>query len=245
MTDFREYLSDHEELLRTMQDSLQSNLWTALPGIVQKVNLGALTVEVQPAIQGVVMKPDGTKQYVNLPVLPDVPIIFPRGGGYSMTFPVAVGDECLVVFASRCIDSWWQSGGIQKPYEPRKHDLSDGFAIIGPYSQAKKISSVSAATVQVRSDDGSIFLEVDKTSGTIRAVAPTKVQLDTPVVEVTGVISVLNSKGSSGAAATITGDLHTTGNIIAGYGSVNIQLLAHIHSNSGGAGNGGPPVAET
>mgnify|MGYP000131375854 CR=1 FL=1 len=33
---------------------------------------------------------------VPLPILPDVLVCWPTGGGATMTFPVAVGDECLV-----------------------------------------------------------------------------------------------------------------------------------------------------
>ena len=33
-------------------------------------------------------------------------MVFPGGGGFALTFPVAAGDECLVVFASRCIDDY-------------------------------------------------------------------------------------------------------------------------------------------
>jgi hypothetical protein len=68
---------------------------------------------------------------------------FPRGGGCTLTFPVKEGDECLVIFADRCIDFWWQSGGIQEPVDGRMHDLSDAFCIVGPQSQAKKISGIS------------------------------------------------------------------------------------------------------
>ena len=69
-----------------------------------------------------------------------MPVVFPGGGGFALTFPVAAGDECLVVFASRCIDAWWQSGGVGEPMEPRMHDLSDGFALIGVRSQPAHVS---------------------------------------------------------------------------------------------------------
>ncbi|MGC8050122.1 Gp138 family membrane-puncturing spike protein, partial [Salmonella enterica] len=78
----------------------------------------------------------------------------------SMTFPVAQGDECLVVFASRCIDSWWQSGGIQEQAELRMHDLSDGFAILGFRSQPRALSNISTTSAQLRSDDGATFIDL-------------------------------------------------------------------------------------
>ena len=97
----------------------------------------------------------------------------------EQTYKVKPGDECLVVFASRCIDAWWQSGGIQSPAEARMHDLSDGFAIPGPWSQAAKIEGVSASAVQLRSDDGASCVEIE--GRTVRARSPEKIVLDAPL----------------------------------------------------------------
>src|SRR4051812_7258887 len=110
-----ELQNDEQEALRQAMDGRISSIWTALPGIVKKVNLSAMTVEVQPAIQGEIQKSDGSYEYVNLPLLVDVPIVFPRAGGFILTLPIVAGDEVLVVFASRCIDSWWQNGGVGVP----------------------------------------------------------------------------------------------------------------------------------
>ncbi len=113
-----------------------------------------MTIEAQPAIQGVVEDESGGSEAVNLPLLIHVPIIFPSGGGFLITFPLSEGDEVLVMFASRCIDAWWQSGGIQRPLEYRMHDLSDGFAIPGPRSLPNTVSDISTTDLQIRNDDG-------------------------------------------------------------------------------------------
>lgn len=142
-----------------------------MPGIIQSFNASAVTATVQIAIKGVVHTPDGKAQFVNMPPLVDVPVHFPRGGNCTLTFPVAQGDECLVVFAARCVDAWWQSGGVQPPMEPRIHDLSDGFAFVGFFSQATKISGISTSTAQLRSNDGSTYVEVDPNAHAINIVA--------------------------------------------------------------------------
>lgn len=162
--DRRERYNDPEEALRVALRAEKAGMWMSLPGIVQSFDPVAVTVVVQPAIKGRIMQKDGTWQSVNMPLLVDVPVSFPRGGGATLTFPVNTGDECLVVFADRCIDAWWQSGGIQEPMEPRMHDLSDGFAFIGPMSQAKKIGGISTSAVQLRSDDGAAYIELDPNS---------------------------------------------------------------------------------
>lgn len=153
-------LNDPEQAQRLILDGRLSGLWTAMPCIVDKVDLAAMTIEAQPAIQGTVEDETGATTPVNLPLLVDVPIVFPSAGGFALTFPIAVGDEVLVVFAARCIDAWWQSGGIQRPMEMRMHDLSDGFAIPGPKSQPNVLGVISATDVELRNAAGTAFISI-------------------------------------------------------------------------------------
>lgn len=176
-----ERLDDPEESLRLALENAQANIWTAMPGIVTAVNLAAQTVSVQPAIQGVVSNPDGSTQATNLPLLVDVPIVWPRAGGFALTFPIAAGDEVLVVFGSRCIDSWWQQGGVGAQAEARMHDLSDGFAILAPTSQPKKFSNVSSANVQLRDTAGTTFVEITP-GGKARVIGATAIDIAAPTI---------------------------------------------------------------
>lgn len=168
--DPRERLNDPEEATRAALDGRQARIRTAMPGIVAAVDLARQTVSVQPAIRGAVGNPDGTETAVNLPLLVDVPLVWPRGGGFAITFPVAVGDEVLVMISDRCIDAWWQSGGIGEPLEPRMHDLSDAFAILAPTSQPKRLTGVSSSSMQMRNEAGTAYIEITA-AGNINIVA--------------------------------------------------------------------------
>jgi hypothetical protein len=179
-----ERLDDPQESLRLALESSQAQIWTATPGVVSGVDLAAQTVSVQPSIQGTVTGSDGSTQNVNLPVLVDVPIVWPKAGGFCLTFPIAVGDEVLVVFGARCIDSWWQSGGVGAPAEARMHDLSDGFAILAPTSQPKKISGVSSTSVQLRDNAGSTFVEITP-GGKVRVIGASGIDVEAPTVNIT------------------------------------------------------------
>lgn len=183
--DRRERLNDPLVAMLAAFSGLQARLWTALPGIVQSYDAAKMTVVVQPAIKAQQLFPDGSKSWVTLPLLLDCPVMFPTGGGFTLTFPIAAGDEVLVVFASRCIDAWWESGGVQTQLEFRMHDLSDGFAIPGPRSQPRVLSNVSTDTVQLRRDNGSTYIELDG-SNNINIVAPASVNVSSPQVVVTG-----------------------------------------------------------
>jgi len=250
--DRRERLDDPEESLRMALEDFQSQIWTALPGVVSGVDLDKQTVSVQPTIQGSVSSADGSSQSVNLPVLVDVPVCWPRAGGFALTFPVNVGDEVLVVFASRCIDSWWQSGGVGAQAEVRMHDLSDGFAILAPTSQPKKLNGVSNANVQLRDEDGTTFLEITP-DGKARLVAVSQIDIEAPTINLNGgtVLNMtaptinmngnINTAGSGG-----TGTFNVSGNLIHTNGSITSlgKKIDGTHTHGGvqpGGGNTAVP----
>lgn len=168
--DRRERSGDGPTAILAALQGWQGQLWTALPGIVQSFDAAARTVVVQPAIQARVQSKDGTFDWVKLPLLLDCPVQFPSGGGVTLTFPIKANDECLVIFASRCIDAWWQSGGIQVQAEMRMHSLSDGFALVGLNSKPKVIPSISTTAAQLRSDTGATFVEVYPDDSKVRVI---------------------------------------------------------------------------
>lgn len=248
--DYRERLNDHQETMRLIMLGRQRNMWTALPGIIETVDLTKLICTVQPAIKVLVFDQDDNGQHVQLPILPDVPLVFPRGGGYTLTFPVKPGDECLVILSARAIDNWWQAGGVQPAFDSRMHSLSDGFALVGPFSQPQRPQAqVSTTAPRLTSDDGSVFVEVNDSIGQVTVKTPTQVVLDSPRVVITGQLVVQNAHGASDAGV-ITGELNVSGNVISGatmiaagdVTSAAVSLRHHVHSNSGGTGNSGPPV---
>jgi Phage protein Gp138 N-terminal domain/GpV Apex motif len=212
--DRRGLLNDPVETNLLILDGRQSSMWTTLPCIVQSVNFEQMTLVAQPTIQGVTYDQNNNPTFVNLPILGDVPIIFPSAGGLILTLPIAEGDEVLVVFASRCIDTWWQSGGIQKPIEMRMHDLSDGFAFPGPKSIPNVVPNISSTSAQLRTDDGLSYIELTQ-EGAINLVSPVGVN--------------------------ITGNLIVSGEVTGGIDA--IPLSTHIHGGvTTGAGDTGPPL---
>lgn len=140
-----------------------TDLRVAIPGIIQSFDPVEQTVVVQPTIKEKVLDDLGNISSINLPLLLDVPIVFPHTSGYALTMPISQGDECLVIFSDMCIDAWWKYGGIQDQDELRRHDLSDAFAILGPCSQVKKISNYSTNACELRTLDGSQSIEITQT----------------------------------------------------------------------------------
>lgn len=220
----RERLNDPNVALQDAIRGAMAMTWTALPGIVQSFDPVAMTCVVQPAIKARRTLPTGAIVTDALPLLVDCPVHFPSGGQCTLTFPVAPGDECLVVFSSRCIDGWWQSGGVQEQAELRMHDLSDGFVLVGVRSQPRVIPNVSTSATQLRSDDGSTLIELDPASQKVRIVAPGGFDVVAPrstfsdQVLVQGLLTYvagLVGSGGEGSAAQITGVFNVIGQILA------------------------------
>lgn len=155
-----ERLEDQEEALRIMLEGFQAEIWTALPCIVESFDAETQTCSLQPTIQGTQVDQEGAVTFVNMPLLVNVPVYRLRGGGFSVTVPIVKDDEGLVILASRCIDNWWQNGGIQQPFEQRLHDLSDGFFLPGFNSQKKNLASFATDAVEVRNDAGDVKVSV-------------------------------------------------------------------------------------
>ncbi|AMM17515.1 hypothetical protein AX768_25280 [Burkholderia sp. PAMC 28687] len=226
---------------------MSTGLWTSMPGIVESFDPSTLAATVQIAIKGVVTGPDGTAQFVNMPLLVDVPVHFPRGGNCTLTFPVSKGDECLVVFAARSIHSWWQSGGVQIPMEPVRHDLSDGFAFVGFFSQATKIGGISTASTQLRSNDGSTSIDLNPATQRVTITAPGGFYVNAPASNFSGAVIIqgllswlAGMTGSivSGVASSISGAVNFFGTITSNGHAIDDS---HKHINSGGSGLGGTP----
>lgn len=243
--DRRERMNDPLVAIRAALDGLEANIWTALPAVVVDDGFSAskVTVSAQPTVMAQIRAPTAQNWTdVALPKCVDCPVIFPGGGATVLTFPIAVGDEGLLVFASRCIDSWWQNGagssGAQPQAELRMHDLSDGFFIPLCFSNPKVPPRISTTTAQLRSMDGSTYVELDPSGQIVNIVAPGGVKITAPNTEITGTLKIdMLETGEDGL--NVVGNISATGEVT-GNG---IPLSTHTHPVSDAPGETGPPEA--
>lgn len=234
--DQRERSESLEDVFRVAIKGALAGVWTALPGMIESFDASLQTASVQPTIQAQIRKPTGETKLTNLPLLLDCPVHFPGGGDTVFTFPVRQGDECLVVFSSRCIDSWWQSGGVQPPATLRMHNLSDGFAIVGFRSKPRKVTGFSTTAAQLRSLDGATLVEMNPTAQTLVLTAPggATINADTTIngaLHVTGAITCDDDITSS---KTVTGQTDVVG------GGKHLKTHTHSGVQSGGSNTGAP-----
>lgn len=215
---------DDTEIFDLNYERAKSGLRVSLPGTIKSFDPESVTCEVELSTFGLSATAKRGSTSVDriksedgyYPVIQDIPVVFPRGGGCTLTFPVKAGDECLVIFSDRCIDFWWQNGETQNTSRTRSHSFSDAFVIPGPQSQAKKISSISTSAAQLRTDDGSAFVEV---------AADGAVTITSPQITLNGPVQV-------NGAITSTGDQTANG----------ISQINHTHGGveSGGSNTGKP-----
>jgi hypothetical protein len=218
-------------------EAMIATVWTGIPGIIQAVTNSGNTVEVQPAINGRILQLDGTYKFIQPPKLVDVPICWQGGGGATWTFPIAKGDECLVVFSSRNIDNWWQNGfsdpsgqigadgrpiNLQNnPLDWQMHDISDGFAIVGLRSYKRRFTTFDATTARLRTDDDSCYVEFDPINKKVKIVASGGVTINNVTFD---------SSGNVVSPQTITGQTQ----VVAGTGGNAIHLTTHTHTDPQG-----------
>lgn len=216
----------NEDAFAAQVDGRLKDVHTLLPGIIASFDSVKQTASVQPAIKRIFTE----RGPVNLPLCVDVPVEFPGGGGFFLTFPVKPGDECTLAFSERCIDFWFINGGVQLPAEYRLHDLSDAFARVGVNSQPNKLAAFQTNAVELRNRARTTRVTM-KEDGTIENVNATGSTVLSPAGKFT-----INAPGG----VEINGDIVSTGTL-----QNNGKNVGSTHTHSGvqpGGGTSGQPV---
>ncbi len=215
--DPRRVVGNLTSLFQAAVKANQSEIFTAMPAIITAFDAVKHTCSCQPAIRAVVRNAQNEQTQVNLPILQDVPIQIYAAGNHAITLPVKVGDECLLVFAQRCIDLWWSHGGTQEQAEYRMHDPSDGFAILGFRSQVRLIEDYNTENIEIRDLERENYVEIQPEQVFVKG---NNVGVDTA-----GRVTV-NARGG----ITLTGNVNITGTLDVG-GALDVGGDAHFDSN--------------
>ena len=222
MITLEERIQKLESLLNRVSSDIKSDIRVSLPARVTAFDPTRQTISCVPLIREMI-NINGLSSYQELPELVDVPIQMPRAGGWSITFPIKAGDECMVIFQDLCIDGWWFRGGIQNWNDLRRHDLSDAIAIFSPWSQPNTIPSYSTSNLEIRSDDGSI--KISLTPNGVNMTFPQGYTI-TGNGTITGDIQV---NGNITASGTITGNTEVV--------AAGISMSTHTHEYIPGSGS--------
>ena len=133
---------NEEEFVRAWVEHALMDVHTARPARVQSYDATTQTADLVPLVRNAVELPDGTIAHEDLPVLPSVPVLWPRTADHFIAFALAPGDMVLVVFCDAAIGHWRAAtdGGVTDPGDLRRHSLSHGVAIPGLFHRGAKLS---------------------------------------------------------------------------------------------------------
>lgn len=133
---------DIGQIIKSSGLAMASELNCMRIGIVQEFYPQDLTVQVQIAGKKTIgLNPDGTQRVREYaPIYAKVCYCNP-----FITYPIKKGDECVILFSDREIESWFINGDVNPESYTRMHDLTDAVALFGIRSIPNMISILSNA----------------------------------------------------------------------------------------------------
>ncbi len=156
------------ELFRIALDARLMDVHTTIVGRVERYDATKQVVDVIPELKRAVSDGEGGYVLEQLPVLPNVPVCFPRAGGFFISFPIQKGDKVAVMFAERSIAAWKQKGESVDPGDRRMHPLAGAIALPGVYPNGSELDDAS---------DADMMLGKDGTSGAQIKITSSEVHL--------------------------------------------------------------------
>lgn len=212
------------------------DLHTAIPGRVVSYDATKQTADVQPLVRYEIPDADGAPTYEELPVLPNVPVLWPRSGSWFLAMPLAEGDTVQLLFNERAIGHWRAGDGeVTHPGDLRLHDLSHAVAIPGLYPTRRALTHAPPSA-------GDLVFGSDANDGTRVALKP-----DGRVVITQGstVVLQVDADGTVQLGGNAGTNLIALANLVdARIGAIVGWLNGHTHPVAAGvAGVSTPPLA--
>lgn len=222
-------------LLEVISKEIARNLNCVQIGTIESFNPANQTAEVSINFKRLIN--EELREYA---VLIDVPCVVMNGGGGGISFPIAKGDNCVILFNDRDIDNWYASGAVMAPNSARTHSMSDAIALVGINSLASSISDYLSSGTKIWY--GGAMIKLENSTITIENGAGGTVVLSGGNITVTG------SKVDVNAAAINLNGVVTAPTVNAGAMAVSGAFTVqgkdigpnHTHSGvQGGSGSTG------
>lgn len=131
-------------------------LHTTAVGIVRKYDHSTQLADVEPIVTVVIQDADGEDYIEEHPVIPNVPVRWPGGGGFFLSCPLAVGDHVDLHFHETDHSGWRSSGNKADPIDLRLHSLSFAYATPRALPDTAPLADADAAFM-VMGKDGTEF----------------------------------------------------------------------------------------
>lgn len=170
------FIAQSDEVVDTLSDlfdvletSIKGSIHTGLVAVVSSYDAASQTCEAQPVVKA---RFDNGDRF-QIPVIPRIPVMFPSGGSFAITWPLEAGDFVFLSFAERSIDEW-KAAGTQSttPSDLRRFDLSDAVAYPGVVSPRSPLLSATDDSMVI-GEDNPLGLQIKIKDGTITIGTPT------------------------------------------------------------------------
>ena len=191
-----------EVISQAIEDHLL-DVHTSIPAIIESYDAAKQRASVKIALKRKYIEGD-EEVLTERPIIPDVPVLFPKGSNFSLTFPLKKGDDVHLIFSERSTEKWRNESGVVDPKDARKFSLSDAFIL--PASGRTAIAGASATKTILKNDSASVELSdggdllVKNSVGSIEITPQGLVELKNSVgsIEITpqGLVELKNSAGS-------------------------------------------------
>jgi len=138
-----------DELINRAVRKAMRETRVAMPARIVSYNAGTRRAQVQ------ILQPDRTEdgQQIPQPIVTEVPVFMPIGGGASITTPIGAGDTGIVMFADQDIGGWVADGDTSGTDSGRRHSLNDAMFMPGDGRSAADASNViitfGGATIKI------------------------------------------------------------------------------------------------
>lgn len=142
------------ELLKQAIDNRLLDVHTALIGRVQKYDAQTQLADIKP-----MLKRHTDLDEEDLPLLVDVPLLFPRAGGFFISLPIQVGDYVQVIFNESSIDDFLCES-TSRIDSTGRFTLQGAVALPGIYPLSKALAGAHKANLVLGKDKG-IELHID------------------------------------------------------------------------------------
>ena len=122
--------TDYANMAQAIRFAIRQSLkdmYTCMPGIVESYDAETQRAVVKGALNIVTTK----KEEIEREAIHNVPVMFPSGGGFTMTFPLERGDPVLLVYSQRGLANWKKTLGVVAPDTIGFFSEKDAFAIPG------------------------------------------------------------------------------------------------------------------
>ena len=116
-----------EELVARIVRKAAQDIRVAMPAVIESFDPATRLARVR-IVQADVTQ-DGVR--IDQPVITDVPVFMPAGGGAGISVPIRPGDQGIIHFADQDIGGWAVDGDTSGPDTGRRHSLSDGLFVPG------------------------------------------------------------------------------------------------------------------